>query len=144
MTESEHPTRLELAQRFVMHIGRRDLDDAIELLSARVRYRVRGTHALAGEFSGPEAVRTHLVNLSDRTLGTFETTKWEDWLVGEDHVAALAVIQMSADGRLYSGRHLFLVKFDVADMIVGITVFFEDESSAFRFFGPAAVPDGTS
>jgi ketosteroid isomerase-like protein len=141
MTGLTGSTRRQTAQRFVMQIGRRDIDQAIELLSPGVRYHVLGNHALAGTFSGPEEVRKHLISLDDRTLGTFEAIKWEDWLVGEDHVAALATIRMSAGGKLFTGRHLFLAEFDVADMIVGITIFFEDEASALRFFGPPALPE---
>ncbi|MFZ0170929.1 MAG: hypothetical protein WAL04_04525 [Acidimicrobiales bacterium] len=142
MTASAHPTRLEAAQRFLMRIGRAEIDQAVELLSPSVTYRVLGNHALAGTFSGAEEVRKHLINLDDRTLGTFNATKWEDWLVGEDHVAALANISMLAEGQLMTMRHLFLIKFDVADMIVGITVFAEDQSAALRFFGPAGARRG--
>jgi hypothetical protein len=48
---------------------------------------------------------------------------------------------MLSDGRRFSGRDLFLVRFDEADKIDAITVFAEDEASALRFFGPAAPPE---
>ncbi len=137
MTASAHPSRLEIARQFLMHIGRRDIDDAIALLSPRVSYDVPGDHALAGKFSGPAEVRKHLLDLDDRAWGTFDATKWEDWLVGEQHVAALAKISMSSEGKLARERLLYLIEFDVADMIVGVKVFFDDESAPLRFFGPA-------
>jgi ketosteroid isomerase-like protein len=62
--------------------------------------------------------------------------KWEDWLLGEDHVAALADIRAQADGQVYTGRYLFLVRFDIDDKIADVIVFIEDERAAERFFGP--------
>lgn len=141
MTEATHLTRLDRTQQFVTHIGRRDVEEAVDLLSAKVVYHVPGSHALSGTFAGPDAVRAHLLKLDDRARGTFEATKWEDWLVGEHHVAALADFTMSADGRLAASRVLYLFKFDIADLIVGISVFFDEESFALRFFGPAATGD---
>jgi ketosteroid isomerase-like protein len=135
MPDSARPTRLEAAQQFVMHIGHRDSERAMELLSPRVVYRVQGQHQLAGTFSGREAVTTHLMRLLERTKGTFEALKWEDWLLGENHVAALANIRVEADGRLYTGRHLYLVSFDIDDKIAEVVVFFEDQRAVERFFG---------
>jgi ketosteroid isomerase-like protein len=135
MTGAAPPTRLDVAQQFVMHIGRREIDQVVELLAPSVTYRVLGHHALAGTFSGREEVSKHLVHLDDRASGTFDTIKYEDWMVGQDHVVGLAVISMGAAGRLFTGRAVFLFKFDGADRIVAIAVFFEDEDSAARFFG---------
>ena len=59
-----------------------------------------------------------------------DTFKWEDWLVGEQHVAALADVHIHMQGKRYKSRHLFLVGFDTDDKIVEIVVFFEDEHSA--------------
>jgi ketosteroid isomerase-like protein len=144
MTGSSTATRLGTAQQFVMLVGGREFDEAIKLLSPQVSYRVEGNHALSGTFTGRETVKEHLVTLDRRSLGTLETVKWEDWLVGEDHVAAIATVSMSAHGRLYVGRILSLVGFDMADRIVAFTIFFEDEDSALRFFGPKVVPEEPS
>ena len=107
----------------------------MELLSPHVTYRVPGTHALAGVFSGREAIVGHLAALFERTDGSLDTFKWEDWLVGEQHVAALADVHIHMQGKRYKSRHLFLVGFDTDDKIVEIVVFFEDEHSAERFIG---------
>lgn len=136
MPTSAHTTRLGAAQQFVMHIGHRDSEQAMELLSPQVTYRVQGHHALAGVFSGREEVTRHLMLLLERTRGTLDALKWEDWLLGEDHVAALADIRAQADGQVYTGRYLFLVRFDIDDKIADVIVFIEDERAAERFFGP--------
>src|ERR1700728_259386 len=104
LTESANSTRLEIAQQFLTHLGHRDHARAIELVSPQVTYRVLGHHSLAGTFSGPDEVTNHLVNLVERTMGTFDAFKWEDWMVGEHHVAAIADIHMRADARAFAGR----------------------------------------
>jgi ketosteroid isomerase-like protein len=143
MTDSSLPTRLATAQEFLLHIGHPDFDRAIGLLSPQVVYRIPGRHALAGTFHGPDEVTAHLTTLLERTTGTFEALKWEDWLVGQDHVAALVTVHVQSNASAYTGRHLFLVTFDVDDRISGISVFFENEDSAERFFGQADEPQGT-
>jgi len=136
MPNSAHRTRLEAAQQFVMHIGHRDSERAMELLSPNVVYRVQGQHALAGVFSGREEVTRHLAKLQELTRGTLDSLKWEDWLLGADHVAALTDIRVQSGGRLYTGRHVYLVSFDPDDRIAEVVVFFEDERAVERFFGP--------
>ena len=89
MTEATHPTRLAIAQQFLMHIGHRDFDQCIELLSPRATMRVPGRHALAGVFSGREEILKVHNRFAELTIGTFDTIKWEDWMVGEQHVAGL-------------------------------------------------------
>ena len=136
MSEPTNPTRLEAAQRFVMHIGHRDLDQAIGLLSPVVTYRVAGVSTLSRVFSGGAEVAGHLCDLVERTKGTFEAIKWEDWMVGEHHVAAWADIQMQMERREFAGRIMFLLGFDVADKIDEIIVLPEDPHAVERFFGP--------
>jgi len=132
MTEAAFPQRLATAEQFVMHIGHRDFDRSIELLSPNVKYRVPGNHALAGVFSGREEVTGHLIDLVDRTAGSFDALKWEDWMLGENHVAALADIHIQSAGQRYEGRVLFLVRFDIDDKIVEIVVYLEDERGLER------------
>ena len=136
MPEGTHPKRMTIAQQFLAHIGHRDLDQGIELLSPDATYRVPGNHALAGTFSGHDEIVRHLMRLIERTGGTFDAFKWEDWMLGEYHVAALANVHLNTKGQMYKGRHIFLVGFDTHDKIEEITVFFEDQRSAERFLGP--------
>jgi ketosteroid isomerase-like protein len=135
MPDSNLPSRLAAAQQFLTHMGRGDLGQATELLSEQVSYRAQGNNALAGLFTGRDAVARHLQQLVERTRGTFEAFKWEDWMIGEHHVAGLADVHAQSNGRTYKGRTLTLVTFNSADEIEAITVFFEDQSGIDRFIG---------
>jgi ketosteroid isomerase-like protein len=134
MPDSTH--RLARAQLFLTHISRGDFVQAIDLLSQNVTYRAQGNNALAGLFTGRDAVIRHLTELVERTKGTFEAFKWEDWLIGEHHVAGLSSIHAQSHGRIYKGRSLTVLGFNVAEEIEHITVFFEDQNAIDRFIGP--------
>ncbi len=134
MPDSTH--RLARAQLFLTHIGRGDFLQAIDLLSENVTYRAQGNNALAGLFTGRDAVIRHLTELVERTKGTFEAFKWEDWLIGEHHVVGLSSIHAQSHGRIYKGRSLTVLGFNVAEEIEHITVFFEDQNAIDRFIGP--------
>ncbi|MGA2302974.1 MAG: hypothetical protein ABSH29_02115 [Acidimicrobiales bacterium] len=134
MPDSTH--RLARAQLFLTHIGRGDFLQAIDLLSENVTYRAQGNNALAGSFTGRDAVIRHLTELVERTKGTFEAFKWEDWLIGEHHVVGLSSIHAQSHGRIYKGRSLTVLGFNVAEEIEHITVFFEDQNAIDRFIGP--------
>jgi len=135
MPEGTQPTRLAIAQQFMAHIGHRDVDHGIELLSPNATSRIPGSHALAGTFSGRDEIMRHLINLYERTGGTFDAYKWEDWMLGEHHVAVLASVHFNTKGQMYEGRHLLLVRFDIDDKVEEIAVFFEDQRSVERFLG---------
>ena len=132
MSEATYPTRLVTAQQFVMHIGHRDLDRGVELLAPNVTYRIPGNHLLAGVLSGREQVTRHFIDLAERTTGTFDALKWDDWMLGTNHVTALATIQFQMSGQVYTGRVLFLMRFDIEDKIAEIVTFLEDERSVER------------
>jgi ketosteroid isomerase-like protein len=129
------PSRLQVAQRLAAHLGHRDFDEVADLLSQEVTYRVRGSHALAGTFHGPDEVIAHVRQLVDRTDDTYDAFKWDDWLVGDYHVVALFRVHAHGHGAAYAGRILLLFGFDPAEKISQITVFFDDEGGAERFFG---------
>jgi ketosteroid isomerase-like protein len=135
MTTTESPARLAIAQAFVLHLGHRDVEQVTELMSPTVTYHVPGAYALAGTFHGPEEVTRHLMTLADRTRGTFDAFKWEDWMVGQDYVSILADIRMQIEQRIFSGRVIFLVGFDAGDKISSLGVFYEDMHAIERFFG---------
>jgi ketosteroid isomerase-like protein len=135
MPEGTPETRVAIAQQFLVVVGHRDIDQGIEFLAPHATYRVPGTHALAGTFSGRDEIMRHLITLFERTGGTLDVFKWEDWMVGESHVAALAKVHINTKGQMYSARHLFLVRFDIHDKIEEVTVFFEDQRAAERFIG---------
>jgi hypothetical protein len=136
MPDSTHPDRLARAQQFLSHIGRGDFLQAIDLLSENVTYRAQGNNALAGLFTGRDAVIRHLTALVERTKGTFEAFKWDDWLIGEHHVVGLSSIHARSRGMFYKGRSLTVLGFNVAGEIEHITVFFEDQGAIDRYIGP--------
>ena len=125
-----------MAQQYLIHTGRGDVAEAVGLLAENVAYRAQGHNALAGLFTGRDAVTRHLAQLVERTRGTFEAFKWEDWLIGENHVVGLSSIHARSDGRIYKGRTVTVLRFNAADEIDGITVFFDDQSAIDRFIGP--------
>lgn len=134
MSTVSQPTRLVIAEHFLRGIGRPDpdLDGLGGLLTEDVVYRALARNSLTGTFSGRDAVIAHLREVAEVTQGTYDAIKWEDWLIGEFHVAALVDVHMQVDHRLYRGRHLVLVSFDLHDKIEAITVFFEDPDALDR------------
>jgi hypothetical protein len=74
-------------------------------------------------------------DLVDRTDNTYDAFKWEDWLVGDQHVAALVRVRAHGHGAIFAARLVLLFGFDPADKVSEITVFFEDAGAAERFFG---------
>lgn len=134
MTAEAPPSRLQIAQRLTVHLGHRDFDQFIDLLSHDVEYRVEGNHVLAGTFRGRDEVITHVRDLVDRTDSTFDAVKWEDWLVGDHNVAALVRVHAQRRGAIYASRLVVLLGFDPADKVSEITIFFEDANGADRFF----------
>jgi hypothetical protein len=133
MTETP-PHRLQRAQRFMVAIGSSDVEGAIRLLSPTATYCVEGAHALSGTFTADEVV-DHLLAMVRRTSGTFNATKFDDWLIGEHYAGCVVQVTFHADGRRFSGQVMFLFKFDSTDLIDRVTVFFEDAESISRFFG---------
>jgi ketosteroid isomerase-like protein len=135
MPETTPTSRLAVAQDLFKHLGRGDSAPVLALLSPKASYRVSGDHALAGSFSGPEEIAEHLSHLFELTSGTLDSVKWEDWLVGEYHVAVWADIQMSEGARQFAGRALFLMRFDRDEKIDEVIVLPEDPPSLGRFVG---------
>jgi ketosteroid isomerase-like protein len=135
MTVDPPLSRLQIAQRLASHLGHADFDQTIDLLSENVSYRVGGNHALAGTFHGRDQVMAHVMDLVKRTGNTWDTVKWEDWLVGELHVAVLMRVHASEHGATLEVRLLVLLAFDPMDKVSEISVFFEDPGSTERFFG---------
>jgi ketosteroid isomerase-like protein len=115
-------------------IERSDVEGAVSLLSPTATYRVEGVHSLSGTFSAHEVV-DHLLAMIQRTSGTFDATKFDDWLIGEHYAGCIVQVTFHADGRRYSGQVIFLFRFDQADLIDRVTVMFEDADAISRFFG---------
>jgi hypothetical protein len=134
MTMTPPSSRLQVAQLLASHLGHSDFDKFVELLSPDVTYRVGGNHALAGTFRGPDEVLAHIKRLVGSTGETYDAFKWEDWLVGDNHVAALVRVHARGRGAIYVARLVVLFGFDPTNKVSEITIFFEDVSGAERFF----------
>ena len=134
MVSAPEPQRLINARRFFLSYSREGVDEAVQLLSPHVVYTVPGHSRVSGVFRGPEEVRRHIVKLIEFSRGTFEVLKWMDWMVGETHIAALQYAQAQTHSRVYRGHHIYLLEFDPDDLLSVITVFFEDQAAADRFF----------
>jgi hypothetical protein len=115
-------------------VGLTDVDGAVGLLSQSATYRVEGIHSLSGTFSAGEIV-DHLIAMNRKTSGTFDATKFDDWLIGEHYAACVVEVTFHATGRRYSGQVIFLFRFDSADRIDKVHVFFDDAEAVARFFG---------
>jgi ketosteroid isomerase-like protein len=126
--------RLAAARGFLLDIEQSDTDTATSRLSADVTYRVPGHNALAGEFSGPDMVARHLVDVFESIKGTLDVLQWEDWMVGTDHVAVIANIRMQRNAEIMTERLIFVLRFNVGDVIDVIEIFFSDQSRVDHFF----------
>jgi hypothetical protein len=104
MTDASPHSRLQIAQQLATHLGHRDFEQVLELLSPEVTYRVGGSHPLAGTYHGPHEVTDHMRDLVHRTKDTFEALQWEDWLVGQYHVAPLVQINAQGHGTSFTAR----------------------------------------
>jgi ketosteroid isomerase-like protein len=135
MTDASPHSRLQIAQQLATHLGHDDFEQFVDLLSPEVTYRVGGSHPLAGTYHGPGEATDHMRDLVDRTKDTFEALQWEDWLVGQDHIAALVQVNAQGHGASFTTRLVFLLGFDGSNKVSEITVLFEDPNAADRFFG---------
>jgi hypothetical protein len=126
--------RPQLAQQFMAFLGRSDVEGAVGLLSPSAIYRSEGVNSLSGTFSA-QGIVDHLLATMKRTSGSLDATKFDDWLIGEYHVACLVQITFHGAGRRYSGHVEFLFRFDSDDLIDKVNVFFEDADAFARFLG---------
>lgn len=128
-------TRLRIARRFLTSLEGRAPDPSIgEVLAPDVKFHILGTHRFAGTFVGHEAVVQHVKEFQEWSAGRYQTVKWEDWLIGETHVAALVQAQVGRSGAVFRGRLFFVLEFDPANRIAGMAVFPQDVAAMDRFF----------
>jgi hypothetical protein len=71
----------------------------------------------------------------DQASGTFDATKFDDWLIGEHYAGCVVEVTFHAAARRYSGQVVFLFRFDSVDLIDRVNVFFDDADAISRFFG---------
>jgi ketosteroid isomerase-like protein len=126
------PVRLAVARKFLLAVAEHDVEQAVALLSPDCEYRVPGHHVLAGTFTGATEVTEHLVHLFSDATSTFNLIKWEDWLEGDEFVAAVAEIRMQRQHRIFTEKILFLMSFDRETRIAAVRVFFDNPDQMER------------
>jgi ketosteroid isomerase-like protein len=122
------------AREFFMSCSMDELDKAVQVLSPDATLVVPGHSNMAGTFHGPHQIAGHVKRLFELTHGTYEVLKWDDWLLGDSHLAALLNSQAQAHGAVYRIGQVFLVRFDPHDLLDEIRIFYEDQDRADRLF----------
>jgi ketosteroid isomerase-like protein len=131
--QNTDPARLDIVKRFLVLIGNQDIDAATKLLSPHVLYRVPVHNEKAGKFSGPGEVAEHLAHLFEAIRGTFDLLKWEDWLVGEQRIGALATVRMQRNGQVITEEIVFLLTLDEHNQISTVNLYLGDPEQFQRF-----------
>ncbi|MFC5827012.1 nuclear transport factor 2 family protein [Nonomuraea insulae] len=107
---AEHP-HITVASGFYDALAKGDLDDLRDrLLTDDVVFHVPGRGPLARDYQGKQEVLGYLAQLSKATTGTLRLEP-EDYLAGEDRVAAVLRIRGERDGRSLNdhGMQLFRI-----------------------------------
>jgi len=138
-SDTGEPAHLVNARRFLMGISTKNSDDVLSLLSPDVVYTVSGHSPLAGVYHGPVEVQDHVRKLIRATLGTLDVLKWDDWLVGQNHVAALQFAQAQGGGMIHRNHQIFLIETDQHDLLTKIQLLFGNQDEADRFLGSLPV-----
>jgi len=89
--------------------ARRDLDRLVECLAHDITWRTPGVGVLAGDYRGRRAVRDYLERALALTTGTLHVDP-VDFLVGEDHVAAVVDLSGMRGGRPLADRAVQLFR----------------------------------
>ena len=113
--------RLALAQFLLDVIGQCQASDVTGLLSHDVVFELSGPGTLSERASGREATFRALDQLANRVWLSMGGS-WEDWLVGESHVAALGGEPKRPAGLTDSVREEVLFTFEPGDAISNIQV----------------------
>jgi ketosteroid isomerase-like protein len=89
--------------------ARRDLDRLVDCLADDITWHTPGVGMLAGDFQGRAAVRDYLERAVALTEGTLHVRP-VDFLVGQDHVAAVVDISGTRSGRTLADRAVQLFR----------------------------------
>lgn len=109
------------------------------LLDPDIEWTVPGSHNLAGTFKGVSALLTHLAEVGQRTGGQIRVDV-VDVLEGDNHVAAIADVEMSVDGHTVQDRQVHL--FELRDgRITSVREYHGDERAFDRLFGAPPLPN---
>ena len=133
--ELGNPEWIDTARSFVTLLGAPTSDDALRLLTPDVTYRVLGNHALSGAFTGRDEAARHLAALVRQTEGRIDPIKFVDWMLGLSHVSVLVDVEVEVGSAAQQIEHLILMRFNAADLIDEVIVFFADPEVADRVYG---------
>jgi len=115
------PARLKVAQFLLDVIGRCEPSDVADLLSPQVVFELVEPGAAIERTSGRDAVFRELAQLANRMwLATGDG--WEDWLIGERHVAALGSAQDRGPDLVDPVCEEVLFTFDPSDVVTSVRV----------------------
>jgi hypothetical protein len=135
MVTTPDPPRMVNVKRFFMSLSTNRAEEvARELLSPKVTYTVPGRSSVSGVFHGPDEVQRHLATIFGMSNCTYDVIKWDDWMLGENHISVLLTMQIQRNRSMFKGHLIYLVLTDGQDAISEITVYFEDQEDAHRFF----------
>jgi ketosteroid isomerase-like protein len=135
-------TQLAVAREYFQKAYNGQVSEAVKLLDPAVTYYVPGSSRMSGRFEGAEAVSRHTAELLRLTNQRVEILKWEDWLVGVNHVALVMQLRLQRPNMVQTSRIIQLVSMSADDKIREIELFFADEASVERFFSPV-IQEGT-
>ncbi len=125
---------ISTVEEFFQKCFRGEIEQAVALLDPEVTYDVSGSHPRAGRFRGPAEVAKHMSDLLEVTHGTLNVLRWEDWMVGVNHLAVLLDLRLQRTGTVHTTRVIVLVGMSNEDRIRSVEVFFADPVAADRVF----------
>ena len=125
---------ISIVEEFFQKSFRGEIGQAVALLDPEVTYDVSGSHPRAGHFRGPTEVARHMSDLLELTHRTLNVLRWEDWMVGVNHIAVLVHMRLQRTGAVHTTRVMILVGMSREDRIRSVEVFFADPVAAERVF----------
>ncbi len=129
--------RVTRARRFFLTVLGGDVDGALGELTDDCEYVVPGHSVLSGRYRGRAEVGSRLHRLFELTAGDVDPVKWEDWMVGVDHVSVLVRLNLASGHQRRQTEELFVVAFAPDGRIRSLRMFTGDESAYESLFGTA-------
>ncbi|HXW34351.1 MAG TPA: nuclear transport factor 2 family protein [Acidimicrobiales bacterium] len=126
--------RMEVAQEFFQRFYRGDVSGAAELLDENVTYHVPGSHQISGLFQGVQAVKDHLEKVIELSEHTVRVVRWVDWMVGVNHLSAIAEVHVQRRGAMHTFKLVYLLEMTPQNKLRRIEVLADDPAAVERTF----------
>lgn len=126
--------KLAVVQEFFQQCAGDRVNEAVKLLDPAVAYHGTPIKGALETFVGPAEVAKHLKMILEMTERPINVLKWEDWLVGNTHVAGIVRVELQRLGQFHNFRILFLVGVSPDTRIDRVEVFYSDPEACERFF----------